>query len=60
MNQPKKQPSQPAGSSAASVGKPLSGGFWRYRCKNFFTHNCLNWVYVHKEPCAICMAYGRY
>ncbi|OTB04056.1 hypothetical protein M426DRAFT_166478 [Hypoxylon sp. CI-4A] len=36
-----------------------SGGFYKYRCKYFFTHNCPNWVYVNNSPCANCCAEGR-
>ncbi|XXG97412.1 hypothetical protein Hte_003713 [Hypoxylon texense] len=36
-----------------------SGGFYRYRCKYFYTHNCPNWVYVNNSPCANCCAEGR-
>ncbi|KAI1492432.1 hypothetical protein F5X96DRAFT_387567 [Biscogniauxia mediterranea] len=36
-----------------------SGGFFRYRCKYFYTHNCPNWVYVNNTPCANCCAEGR-
>lgn len=36
-----------------------SGGFYKYRCKYFYTHNCTNWVYVNNSPCANCLAEGR-
>ncbi|KAF3766555.1 hypothetical protein M406DRAFT_351544 [Cryphonectria parasitica EP155] len=36
-----------------------SGGFYKYRCKYFYTHNCSNWVYVHNSACANCLAEGR-
>ncbi|KAI5860336.1 hypothetical protein GGS23DRAFT_233163 [Durotheca rogersii] len=36
-----------------------SGGFYKYRCKYFYTHNCPNWVYVNNSPCASCCAEGR-
>ncbi|KAI1498620.1 hypothetical protein F5X99DRAFT_392879 [Biscogniauxia marginata] len=36
-----------------------SGGFFRYRCKYFYTHNCPNWVYVNNTPCQSCAAEGR-
>lgn len=36
-----------------------SGGYYKYRCKYFFTHNCANWVWVHNAPCAHCLADGR-
>lgn len=32
-----------------------SGGFTKYRCKNFYTHDCLNWVYIFNGACATCM-----
>ncbi|KFA63806.1 hypothetical protein S40285_09948 [Stachybotrys chlorohalonatus IBT 40285] len=37
----------------------MSGGFYRYRCKYFFSHNCPNWVWVNNSPCATCLAEGR-
>ncbi|KAK3933498.1 hypothetical protein QBC46DRAFT_434149 [Diplogelasinospora grovesii] len=36
-----------------------SGGFYKYRCKYFYTHNCPNWVWVNNSPCASCLAEGR-
>ncbi|KAL6864156.1 hypothetical protein J3F83DRAFT_742724 [Trichoderma novae-zelandiae] len=36
-----------------------SGGFYKYRCKNFYSHNCPNWVWVNNSPCATCIAEGR-
>ncbi|KAK0740699.1 hypothetical protein B0T18DRAFT_214461 [Schizothecium vesticola] len=36
-----------------------SGGFYKYRCKYFLTHNCPHWVYVNGAPCAYCCAEGR-
>ncbi|GAW19295.1 hypothetical protein ANO14919_087810 [Xylariales sp. No.14919] len=36
-----------------------SGGFYKYRCKYFFTHECPNWVYVNHTQCALCDAQGR-
>ncbi|KAI2610675.1 uncharacterized protein GGS25DRAFT_518972 [Hypoxylon fragiforme] len=36
-----------------------SGGYYKYRCKYFYTHNCPNWVYVNNSPCANCCAEGR-
>jgi hypothetical protein len=35
-----------------------SGGFTKYRCKNFYTHDCQNWVWVNKAACASCLAAG--
>ncbi|ETS01509.1 hypothetical protein M419DRAFT_80537 [Trichoderma reesei RUT C-30] len=32
-----------------------SGGFYKYRCKNFYSHNCPNWVWVNNSPCATCI-----
>ncbi|OAA46329.1 hypothetical protein NOR_03082 [Metarhizium rileyi] len=37
----------------------MSGGFYKYRCKYFYTHNCQNWVWINNAPCATCMAEGR-
>ncbi|KAG6037567.1 hypothetical protein E4U41_004901 [Claviceps citrina] len=37
----------------------MSGGFYKYRCKYFLTHECQNWVWVNNAPCATCMAQGR-
>lgn len=36
-----------------------SGGFYKYRCKYFYSHNCQNWVWVNGSPCASCLAEGR-
>ncbi|KAI1359187.1 hypothetical protein F5Y08DRAFT_320178 [Xylaria arbuscula] len=36
-----------------------SGGFYKYRCTYFFTHECPNWVYVVNGVCAECSARGR-
>ncbi|KAK3683678.1 hypothetical protein B0T22DRAFT_483502 [Podospora appendiculata] len=36
-----------------------SGGFYKYRCKHFLTHNCNNWVWVNGAACACCLAEGR-
>lgn len=32
-----------------------SGGFYKYRCKYFHSHNCPHWVYVNNAPCAYCL-----
>lgn len=32
-----------------------AGGFYKYRCKYFYTHNCPNWVWVNNAPCASCL-----
>ncbi|KAG5929830.1 hypothetical protein E4U42_004350 [Claviceps africana] len=37
----------------------MSTGFYKYRCKYFYTHNCQNWVWVNNAPCATCLAEGR-
>ncbi|KAI1258519.1 hypothetical protein F5Y18DRAFT_413264 [Xylariaceae sp. FL1019] len=36
-----------------------SGGFYKYRCKYFYTHDCPNWVYVNNTACATCSSHGR-
>ncbi|KAL7276624.1 hypothetical protein RUND412_000390 [Rhizina undulata] len=36
-----------------------SGGYYKFRCKNFFTYNCGNWVWVNHSACAECVAAGR-
>lgn len=33
----------------------MSGGFYKYRCKYFYTYNCPNWVWVSNSPCAPCV-----
>ncbi|KAJ2995023.1 hypothetical protein NUW58_g1388 [Xylaria curta] len=33
-----------------------SGGFYKYHCNNFYTHDCPNWVYVQATACAACAA----
>ncbi|OAA63073.1 hypothetical protein ISF_04949 [Cordyceps fumosorosea ARSEF 2679] len=35
------------------------GGFYKYRCKYFFTFECKNWVWVNDTPCSTCLAMGR-
>lgn len=38
----------------------MSGsGYYRFRCKNFYTHNCENWVWVNNSPCAECVMEGK-
>jgi hypothetical protein len=32
-----------------------SGGFYKYRCKHFYTYNCPNWVYCNGHACAMCL-----
>ncbi|EPS35065.1 hypothetical protein H072_11524 [Dactylellina haptotyla CBS 200.50] len=36
-----------------------SGGYYKYRCKYFYSHNCPNWVWVNNSTCAECAAAGR-
>ncbi|GAB1313096.1 hypothetical protein MFIFM68171_03306 [Madurella fahalii] len=36
-----------------------SGGFYKYRCKYFYTYNCPNWVYANGHACPMCLAEGR-
>ncbi|KAH8677597.1 hypothetical protein BX600DRAFT_132121 [Xylariales sp. PMI_506] len=43
----------------SSGGGSGGGGYFRYRCKYFYTHNCPNWVYVNNSPCSSCCAEGR-
>ncbi|KEZ41841.1 hypothetical protein SAPIO_CDS6647 [Scedosporium apiospermum] len=31
------------------------GGFYKYRCKYFYTKSCQNWVYVNGEACMQCL-----
>ncbi|KAI1357050.1 hypothetical protein F5Y01DRAFT_321363 [Xylaria sp. FL0043] len=38
---------------------PGYGGFYKYRCKYFYTHECPNWVYVNNTGCGECSAEGR-
>ncbi|KAK9791422.1 hypothetical protein AB5N19_03186 [Seiridium cardinale] len=35
------------------------GGYWKYRCKYMYTHNCDSWTYVYDSTCAACAASGR-
>ncbi|KAI1129878.1 hypothetical protein F5Y10DRAFT_143835 [Nemania abortiva] len=35
------------------------GGFYKFRCKYFLSHECPNWVYVNGSACASCSAQGR-
>lgn len=46
-----------AARAQAAVGSSgaCSGGYYKYRCKYFFTHNCPYWVWVHNAPCAHCL-----
>lgn len=52
---PPNPPSTTTTTTSAMPGTMLSGGFYKYRCKYFLTHNCPNWVRVAKAPCAMCM-----
>ncbi|KAL2016520.1 hypothetical protein VTK56DRAFT_3448 [Thermocarpiscus australiensis] len=36
-----------------------SGGYYKYHCKYFYTHDCPNWVYCNGHACAMCLAEGR-
>lgn len=36
-----------------------SGGYYKYRCKYWLTHDCPHWVWVNNAPCAHCLADGR-
>lgn len=36
-----------------------TGGYYKYRCKYFYSHNCPHWVWVNYAPCAHCLAEGR-
>ncbi|KAI0817855.1 hypothetical protein GGR55DRAFT_43659 [Xylaria sp. FL0064] len=49
----KTQPVKPQGQRI-----PGYGGFYKYRCKYFYTHECPNWVYVNNGSCAECSARG--
>jgi len=35
------------------------GGYYKYRCKYWLTHDCPHWVWVNNAPCAHCLADGR-
>ncbi|KAK6521818.1 hypothetical protein TWF506_002022 [Arthrobotrys conoides] len=37
----------------------MASGYYKYRCKNFYSHNCGNWVWVNNTACAECVAAGR-
>ncbi|KAK6542845.1 hypothetical protein TWF694_006784 [Orbilia ellipsospora] len=34
------------------------GGYYKYRCKNFYSNNCPNWVWVNNTACAECTLNG--
>ncbi|KAI1110966.1 hypothetical protein F5Y14DRAFT_454493 [Nemania sp. NC0429] len=36
-----------------------TGGYYRFRCKYFLSHECPNWVYINNAVCAECSAKGR-
>jgi len=40
---------------ASALGLEASSGYFRYRCRNFYTHNCDNWVWVRNTACAECV-----
>lgn len=33
----------------------MSTGYYQYPCKNFYTHNCNNKVWIHGTACAECV-----
>lgn len=33
----------------------MSGGFYRYPCRFFYTYNCPNMTFVYDAPCAMCL-----
>ncbi|RPA95513.1 hypothetical protein L873DRAFT_1315060 [Choiromyces venosus 120613-1] len=38
----------------------MSGsGFYKFRCKNWLTYDCKQWVWVNNSACAECIAVGR-
>ncbi|KAK4190326.1 hypothetical protein QBC35DRAFT_378294 [Podospora australis] len=37
----------------------MSGGYSKFRCKYFLTHDCPNWVFMNGHACAACLAEGR-
>lgn len=59
LNSPQSQqspvPHPSPSSTAITMSGSGSGGFYKYRCKYFYTHNCSNWVYVSNAPCATCL-----
>ncbi|KAK3364825.1 hypothetical protein B0T24DRAFT_537182 [Lasiosphaeria ovina] len=50
----KLHPIQPTHSQSITLTMSGSGGFYKYRCKYFYSQNCTNWVYVNGAPCAMC------
>jgi hypothetical protein len=49
---------KPPSSNRPSSKPPImsgSGGFYKYRCKYFLSHNCPNWVYCNGHACANCL-----
>ena len=38
-----------------SGGGQPGGGFYKYRCKHFYTYECMNWVWVNHAACATCL-----
>ncbi|PWW74614.1 hypothetical protein C7212DRAFT_38636, partial [Tuber magnatum] len=38
----------------------MSGsGYYKFRCKNWLTYDCKQWVWVNNSACAECVAAGR-
>ncbi|KAK4163010.1 hypothetical protein QBC43DRAFT_335755 [Cladorrhinum sp. PSN259] len=37
----------------------MSGGFNKFRCKYWLTHDCPNWVFMNGRACGACLAEGR-
>ncbi|KAI0876516.1 hypothetical protein GGS24DRAFT_451151 [Hypoxylon argillaceum] len=35
------------------------GGFYKFRCKYFLSHECPNWVYLNGSACAECAVSKR-
>lgn len=42
-----------------SNGGGQGGGYYKYRCKHFYTYNCMNWVWVNYAACATCLVRSR-
>ncbi|KAI1740091.1 hypothetical protein F4680DRAFT_419658 [Xylaria scruposa] len=45
--------------SVQKTKETVHQGFYKFRCKYFYTHECPNWVYVRNVACATCDAQGR-
>ncbi|KAK4223220.1 hypothetical protein QBC38DRAFT_54387 [Podospora fimiseda] len=37
----------------------MSGGYNKFRCKYWLSHDCPNWVYMNGHACGACLAEGR-